>query len=38
LRQGIKALWAWNSKKWAERFAIGPMLDDLKKRDLLTRG
>jgi hypothetical protein len=36
LRQGIKTLWAWNRKKWADRFAIGPMVDDLKKRRLLT--
>src|SRR4051812_13125103 len=37
LRQGMKGLWAWNRKKWADRFAIGPMVDDLKKHRLLTR-
>lgn len=36
VRQGINGLWLWKRKSWTERFAIGPMTDDLKKRGLLS--
>ena len=36
LRQGIRALWAWNRWKWIEQKAISPIQANLRDRALLT--